>query len=72
MPDELIENLYAETLEKHELQPSSFNLRKIKTAFLKSSPRPLVIVPAVSLAEIEGLPLSPSWRGIRGEVARRC
>lgn len=53
MPDALTENLYTEILNEHQLQPSSFNLRKIKAAFFKSNPRALVIVPAISHAEVE-------------------
>jgi len=53
MPDALTENLYTEILNEHQLQPSSFNLRKIKAAFFKSNPRALVIVPAISHVEVE-------------------
>lgn len=53
MPDALTENIYTEILNEHQLQPSSFNLRKIKAAFFKSNPRALVIVPAISHAEME-------------------
>lgn len=53
MPDALTENLYTEILNEHQLQPSSFNLRKIKAAFFKSNSRALVIIPAISHAEAE-------------------
>ena len=52
MPDALTENLYAEILNEHQLQPSYFNLRKIKVAFFKSSPRSLIIVPSINNADI--------------------
>ncbi|MBI5328792.1 MAG: tRNA pseudouridine(13) synthase TruD [Deltaproteobacteria bacterium] len=53
MPDEFTENLYAEILNEHKLQMVCFNLRKIKTAFFKSSPRSLIIIPLIHAGEIE-------------------
>ena len=53
MPDALSERVYQEILTEHELKPSSFTLRKIRTALVKSSPRNFLIIPMISLAEIE-------------------
>ncbi len=53
MPDTLAERFYQEILTEHQLMPSSFNLGKIRTAFFKSNPRPLIIIPAISRAEVE-------------------
>ncbi len=45
MPDGLTDRLYMEVLEERGLKPSSFNLKRIRTAFFKSSPRRLVLIP---------------------------
>lgn len=53
MPDNLTETLYKEILDEHQLQPASFVLRRIKTAFFKSSPRSLIMTPKINNSSIE-------------------
>lgn len=52
MPDELTERIYNDVLSEQGLKRSSFNLRKVRKAFFKSFPRPLMIIP--SIIEIRG------------------
>lgn len=53
MPDELTERLYSEILSEQDLKKSSFNLKKIRRAFFKSFPRPLVVIPVIKGVEVD-------------------
>ncbi len=47
MPDELTGEIYNNILKERELKPSMFNLKKIRKAFFKSTPRPLIVIPVI-------------------------
>lgn len=53
MPDELTAMLYIEILKERGLRPSQFNMRKIRQAFFKASPRPAIVVPG-GLSSVAG------------------
>ncbi|MEJ5166663.1 MAG: tRNA pseudouridine(13) synthase TruD, partial [Thermoanaerobaculia bacterium] len=44
-PDDFIKNVYEEILKERELKRNSFNLKKVKKAYFKSSKRSLIVFP---------------------------
>lgn len=53
MPDEITEKIYREILDKEGLQPSMFNLKKIRQGFFKSVDRAVLVMPEFIKYEIE-------------------
>lgn len=53
MPDEITEKIYREILDKEGLQPSMFNLKKIRQSFFKSVDRAVLVMPEFIKYEME-------------------
>lgn len=62
MPDERLARIYAEVLKSRSIEKSMFNKLKIRTAFFKTTDRPLVVIPKEFSVDVLDDEINPGQR----------